>query len=153
MGTVGVKKVTQEEKELIERMLKSGCSTDQIVEKTGRSSVTVGRVRKELKLKGFNIWNRGSAIAESIPVANTGVETSEAAEPEKTSGSFISVVKKISKLQGVKTNYLYILSSEADTITIRDGQYVWLLECDRIDGLIEELTGIKDEVTRFRALL
>ena len=43
-------KLTNEEKENIIRMLKSGMTTAQIVDASGRSEVTICRVRNELKL-------------------------------------------------------------------------------------------------------
>ena len=173
-------KLTNDEKEKIRCMLKSGMTTAQIVDASGRSDVTISRVRNELKLEGFDIWHRPGAMSQFTPVANTGSERKEEAveenipdeievpdiseiptvsepepvmEPEKPavhSGSSIEVVKKLAKFNGRKTGFGYIATSENDYLTIRDDGVEFKLNTNILEAFIDELIDITEEVKKFK---
>lgn len=173
-------KLTNEEKEKIICMLKSGMTTAQIVDASGRSEVTICRVRNELKLEGFDIWHRPGAMSQFTPVANTGsmkkeevieedipdeievpdipeipsVSASEPVmEPEKPaehSDSAIEVVKKMAKFSGRKTGFGYIATSENDYLTIRDDGTEFKIDTNKLEAFVDELIDITEEVKKFK---
>lgn len=173
-------RITNEEKDNIRRMLKSGMTTAQISDETGRSWDSVNNIRKELKLEGFDIWHRPGAMSQFTPVANTGsmkkeevieedipdeievpdipeipsVSASEPVmEPEKPaehSDSAIEVVKKMAKFSGRKTGFGYIATSENDYLTIRDDGTEFKIDTNKLEAFVDELIDITEEVKKFK---
>ena len=173
-------RITNEEKEKIIRMLKSGMTTAQIADETGRSFHAITKIREEVKREGFDIWHRPGAMSQFTPVANTGSVKKEEAieenipdeievpdipeiptvsesepvmEPEKPvvhSGSAIEVVKKLAKFNGRKTGFGYIATSENDYLTIRNDGTEFKLDTNILEAFVDELIDITEEVKKFK---
>lgn len=61
-----MKKITVEEKNWIVSLLKSGLIGDEIAEKTGRSTATISKIRKEVEQEGFDIWHNAGIVSRGI---------------------------------------------------------------------------------------
>ena len=61
-----MKRITMENVEKIERMLKQGLTGDQVADKAGVSVSTVCRIRKEMERRGFDIWHRPGIVSKRI---------------------------------------------------------------------------------------
>ena len=173
-------RLTDDEKEKIRSLLKSGMTTDQICDATGRSCVTVSRIRNELKYEGFDIWHRPGALSQYTPVANNRTEKEEEItddipdtieipdipeipatieepvkheeETVKDTGA-IEIVKKLAKFNGRKTGYGYIATSENDYLTIRNDGQEFKIEVNNLEPFVDELIDIIEEVKKFRLSL
>lgn len=173
-------KLTNEEKDKIRTMLKSGMTTAQITDATGRSDQAVCRIRQELKLEGFDIWHRPGALSQFAPVANTGfvekkeevinenlpeeievpdipeiptpVEAKLVEEPKKAvkTTGSIEVVKKLAKFSGRKTGFGYIATSEEDYLTVRCDGTEFKLDTNILEAFVDELIDITEEVKKFK---
>lgn len=61
-----MKRITADEKNWIVSLLKSGLIGDEIAEKTGRSTATISKIRKEVELDGFDIWHNAGVVSRGI---------------------------------------------------------------------------------------
>lgn len=62
-----MKRVTNDEKEMIRSMLKAGMTGLDIESKTGRSLSTISKIRQEIeRTEGSNLWHNGGRIASTI---------------------------------------------------------------------------------------
>ena len=159
--------VTTEEKERIISMLKSGMIGEQIAEETGRSQATIGRIRKELRKDGFDIWGRGSVIAESIPVANTEAGSNQETripemqlapsapreEETKTAGSTITMKSMSVKFAGSKTGFVYELVAGSDDLCINNEGKVFRIKRTQLEQFGEELLDVVTQVMLLRGMM
>lgn len=64
-----MKRMTNDEKEMIRSMLKCGMVGVDIASKTGRSLATIGKVRQEIERdEGSNLWHNGGVISSTIKI-------------------------------------------------------------------------------------
>lgn len=61
-----MKKITVEERNWIVSLLKSGLIGDEIAERTGRSTASITKIRKEVEQEGFDIWHNAGIVSRGI---------------------------------------------------------------------------------------
>lgn len=61
-----MKRISIDEKNWIKSLLKSGLIGDEIAEKTGRSTATISKIRKEIETEGFDIWHNAGVVSRGI---------------------------------------------------------------------------------------
>lgn len=61
-----MKRITEEKKQEIRRVLETSATGYETAEKCGVSISTVNKVRKELEREGFDIWHKGGLVSSWI---------------------------------------------------------------------------------------
>lgn len=148
--------MSQEEKENIVNLLKSGYTGQQIHDKTGRSVATIKKIRQELQKEGFDIWHRPSAIAESIPVAIVDASrikgSHEIAEKPRKIPSLI-LTRRTVRFSGKHTGFNYIVDSNSDDLIIRDDNQEFRIAFNCLERFATEMLDIATEHEELKKLL
>ncbi len=58
-----MKRISEQKKEEIRMILKTGLTGYEVAEQAEVSVATVNKVRKELEREGFDIWHRGGVVS------------------------------------------------------------------------------------------
>ena len=58
-----MKRISEQKKEEIRMILKTGLTGYEVAEQTEVSIATVNKIRKELEREGFDIWHRGGVVS------------------------------------------------------------------------------------------
>lgn len=61
-----MKRISNETKELVKSLLKSGLVGYEVAEKAKVSTATVNKCRKELEEDGFDTWHVGGVVSATI---------------------------------------------------------------------------------------
>ena len=146
------KVISQEQREEIVRLLKTGATGADISEITGISRVTIGKYRKKLQKEGFDIWHRGSKIAMSIPCANENPadkENSMEAPKKRTSLIF---ERKITRFCGETSGFKYTIGQRDYSVIIQDknGSTLSFETEEEFSAFVCELIDLSSEIEKER---
>lgn len=145
-------RITEEERERIRTMIKSGYTINQIHDLTGRSQPAIQAIRNELKNgEYFDDYHVGGFISRGVPcpVIEKKAETEEKSKKE----SALVMTKKVFKFTGVGTMFEYTVGSNSDELVIRNDGFEFRVKLDMIENFATELLDVIDQTDEIKKLV
>lgn len=147
----GWKRMTNDEKEQIKALIRSGYTKADISERTGRSTASIQKIRDEMKKsESFDNYHVGGALSKLIPCSTLG----EKAEMENTAISEkklnLQIKNKTVRFEGTQTGLEYIVSSSADELIIRGDVCELSIDFGIIEKFAEEILDIAVEAENLK---
>lgn len=144
-------RLSDEEKERIKTMLRSGYTRNQIHDATNRSLPVIQKIRDELKQsEDFDIYHKGGTISKTIPVAI--VDNNKPDEkPEKIPS--LKVKRRVVRFGGAFTGFDYIVGSDQDALVIRDDNQELKIDFKMLEAFATEVLDIAVEAMRIKKMV
>lgn len=152
-------RITNEERENIKTMLRSGYTRDQIHDATGRSVPMIQKICNEMKeTENFDPYHKGGIISKDIPVATVDNDKKEVVNneviqdiPKKITS--LEVQRKVVRFAGKFTGFNYIVGSDQEELVIRDDAQEFKVSFDKLEKFVTELLDIATETTTIKKLM
>lgn len=144
-------RITNEEREKIKTMLRSGYTREQIHDATGRSVPMIQKIRNEMKeTEAFDPYHKGGIISKDIPVATVDNEVIKDIPKKITS---LMVQRKVVRFTGKFTGFNYIVGSDQEELVIRYDSLEFKVSFDKLERFVTELLDIATETDAIKRLM
>jgi len=145
-------RLSNDEKERIKTMLKSGYTRNQIHDATGRSIPVIQKIRDELKqTEDFDIYHKGGTISKTIPVAIVDNDKPVKEVPKKIPS--LKVKRRVVRFAGMFTGFEYIVGSDQDALVIRDDNQELKIDFKMLEAFVTEMLDIAVEANRIKKMV
>lgn len=145
-------RMTNDEKEQIKNLIRSGYTKIEIHERTGRSTATIQSIRNEMKkTESFDNYHVGGMLSKGIPCSPLGDKVKEetAVIPAKKKLN-LRVKKKVVRFEGSRTGFEYVVSSDQDVLVIRRNNFEFRVDFSCIEKFAEEILDIAVEAENLK---
>lgn len=144
-------RLSNDEKERIKTMLRSGYTRNQIHDATGRSIPVIQKIRDELKqTEDFDIYHKGGTISKTIPVAI--VDNDKPTEEVKKIPS-LKVKRRVVRFAGTFTGFEYIVGSDQEALVIKNEDKELKIDFKMLECFATEMLDIAVEANRIKKLV
>ena len=145
-------RLSDEERERIRTMLKSGYTRNQIHDATGRSIPVIQKIRDELKqTEDFDIYHKGGTISKTIPVAIVDNDKPIREVPKKIPS--LKVKRRIVRFSGTFTGFDYIVGSDQEALVIRDDNQELKIDFKMLEAFATEMLDIAVEANQIKKMV
>jgi hypothetical protein len=145
-------RLSDEERERIRTMLKSGYTRNQIHDATGRSIPVIQKIRDELKQsEDFDIYHKGGTISKTIPVAIVDNDKPTVKVPKKIPS--LKVKRRVVRFSGTFTGFDYIVGSDQEAIVIRDDNQELKIDFKMLEAFATEMLDITVEANQIKKMV
>ena len=145
-------RLSDEERERIRTMLKSGYTRNQIHDATGRSIPVIQKIRDELKQsEDFDIYHKGGTISKTIPVAIVDNDKPIREVPKKIPS--LKVKRRIVRFSGTFTGFDYIVGSDQEALVIRDDNQELKIDFKMLEAFATEMLDIAVEANQIKKMV
>ena len=145
-------RLSDEERERIRTMLKSGYTRNQIHDATGRSIPVIQKIRDELKqTEDFDIYHKGGTIPKTIPVAIVDNDKPTTEVPKKIPS--LKVKRRIVRFSGTFTGFDYIVGSDQEALVIRDDNQELKIDFKMLEAFATEMLDIAVEANQIKKMV
>ena len=135
------KRLSDEEREKIRTMLRSGYTRNQIHDATGRSIPVIQKISDELKRsEDFDNYHKGGTISKTIPVAIVDNDKPTVEVPKKISS--LKVKRRVVRFSGTFTGFDYIVGSDQEALVIRDDNQELKIDFKMLEAFATEMLDI-----------
>ena len=144
-------RLSNDEKERIKTMLRSGYTRNQIHDATGRSIPGIQKIRDELKqTEDFDIYHKGGTISKTIPVAI--VDNDKPAEEVRKIPS-LKVKRRVVRFAGTFTGFEYIVGSDQEALVIKNEDKELKIDFKMLECFATEMLDIAVEANRIKKMV
>ena len=144
-------RLSNDEKERIKTMLRSGYTRNQIHDATGRSIPVIQKIRDELKqTEDFDIYHKGGTISKTIPVAI--VDNDKPAEEVRKIPS-LKVKRRVVRFAGTFTGFEYIVGSDQEALVIKNEDKELKIDFKMLECFATEMLDIAVEANRIKKMV
>ena len=146
------KRLSDEERERIRTMLRSGYTRNQIHDATGRSIPVIQKIRDELKQsEDFDNYHKGGTISKTIPVAIVDNDKPAAEVPKKIPS--LKVKRRVVRFSGTFTGFDYIVGSDQEALVIRDDNQELKIDFKMLEAFATEMLDIAVEANQIKKMV
>lgn len=139
-------KISEEELTTIKNYLRNGTSLSEIAELTGRSKVTIGKIRRYMADEKQAIDNAVELPSEEVEKTPESMDTVRDHRDDPRWGTNISI-EMVAKIVGNKTGYGYRADFGKKLLTITSAEGVqFTLEFDVVEKFLDEMIDVSVEV-------
>lgn len=145
-------RLSNDEKERIKTMLKSGYTRNQIHDATGRSIPVIQKIRDELKrTEDFDIYHKGGTISKTIPVAI--VDNDKPTEEVRKKIPSLKVKRRVVRFAGTFTGFEYIVGSDQDALVIKNEDKEMKIDFKMLEAFATEMLDIAVEANQIKKMV
>lgn len=145
-------RLSNDEKERIKTMLRSGYTRNQIHDATNRSIPVIQKIRDELKrTEDFDIYHKGGTISKTIPVAI--VDNDKHTEEARKKIPSLKVKRKVVRFTGTFTGFEYIVGSDQEALVIRDDNQELKIDFKMLECFATEMLDIAVEANQIKKMV
>lgn len=145
-------RLSNDEKERIKTMLRSGYTRNQIHDATNRSIPVIQKIRDELKrTENFDIYHKGGTISKTVPVAIVDNDKSIAEAPKKIPS--LKVKRRVVRFAGTFTGFEYIVGSDQEALVIRDDNQELKIDFKMLEAFATEMLDIAVEANQIKKMV
>ena len=145
-------RLSNDEKERIKTMLRSGYTRNQIHDATNRSIPVIQKIRDELKrTESFDIYHKGGTISKTVPVAIVDNNKPIAEAPKKIPS--LKVKRRVVRFAGTFTGFEYIVGSDQEALVIRDDNQELKIDFKMLEAFATEMLDIAVEANQIKKMV
>ena len=145
-------RLSNDEKERIKTMLRSGYTRNQIYDATGRSIPVIQKLRDELKqTEDFDIYHKGGTISKTIPVAI--VDNDKPTEEVRKKIPSLKVKRRVVRFAGTFTGFEYIVGSDQEALVIKNEDKEMKIDFKMLEAFATEMLDIAVEANRIKKMV